>query len=262
MVAFASKMAEKMIRQYGLFGNSIVKTPSVSVVMPAYNEAGYIGDAVKSALNQGYKPLEVLVVDDCSTDGTGEIAKKAGANVYMTKNSGVSTARNYGMHKASGDIVLFMDADSEMPCNAIERAVESVRRGYVAGSFSKSSGNPTDDMFNGYTTAVNSILTPARNIFGNIPASGSGTLMYVRSDVAKRNGLRFNEGQESREDSDFISDMSEYGFVDFISDVTVKTSARRSEGKSVLSIAAEKTRSYLKPFGNYGHVEGARSKAA
>jgi len=248
-----------MMRQYGLF-DSIGENPSVTVVIPTFNEAGYIGSAVESALNQGYKGgVDVLVIDDGSTDGTGDIAGKAGAKVYKTKKTGVSAARNYGMHRANSDMVIFMDADSEMPRSAIERAVDSARRGYVAGSFSKSSGDSMDDMFNGYTDAVNSILTPLRNIFANLPPSGSGTLMYVRRDVVVGNGVRFNEAQNSREDSDFLSDMSRYGWVDFITDVAAKTSPRRSEGRNVMGIAAKKLTSYLNPCGEYGNV---RRKAA
>jgi len=259
MVGFASKVVQKMMRQYGLF-DSIDENPSVTVVIPAFNEAGYIRSAVESALNQEYKGgVDVVVIDDGSTDGTGDIAGKAGAKVYKTKKSGVSAARNYGMHRANSDMVIFMDADSEMPRNAIERAVDSARKGYVAGSFSKSSGDPMDDLFNTCTNTVRSMLTPLRNIFESLPLSGSGPLIYVRKDIAESNGIRFNEKYKTNEDSTFLTEMSECGSVDFISDVTVKTSPRRSEGKSVLSIAAEKAKSYLNPCGEYGDV---RRKAA
>ena len=256
MAGFASKVADKMMKQYGLFDSS-GESPSVTVVIPAFNEAGYVGNAVRSALNQVYRgSVVVMVVDDGSSDGTGKAASEAGAKVYEIKNSGVSAARNYGMQKSDNDIVMFLDADSEMPSNAIARVVDSARKGYIAGSFSKSSGNPTDDLFNGYTNAVNSIFTPIRNIFGAVPSSGSGTCMYVCKHIAKKGNVRFNEEQTSREDSDFLCEMSRYGFVDFISDVEIKTSPRRSEGKSVAEIAAKKLTSYLNPCSKYGHIEG------
>lgn len=256
MAGFASKVVQKMMRQYGLF-DSLDEMPSVSVVIPAFNEAGYIANAVHSALNSNYKGhVDVSVIDDGSTDQTGRAAKDAGANVYRTGNRGVSTARNYGMRKAKGDIVMIMDADSEMPKGAIERAVESAKKGYIAGSFSKSSCHPMDDLFNGCANAVNSILMPARNIIAGLPASGSGTLMYVRKDVVERNGVRFREGQTMREDSDFLAEMSKYGWVDFIGDVNVKTSPRRSEGKSFLQLLQERARTYVDPTGVYEHIKG------
>ncbi len=87
-------------------------TPRVSVVMPAYQAERSIGAAVASVLWQTYADLELVVVDDGSTDATGAIAAAhPGVRVVRQENAGVAAARNRGIGEARGDLVTFCDAD-------------------------------------------------------------------------------------------------------------------------------------------------------
>jgi glycosyltransferase involved in cell wall biosynthesis len=88
-----------------------VKT--ISVVMPAYNYAHYLREAIDSALAQSYPPLEVIVVDDGSTDATPEILASYGDRIRVLRqsNRGVAAARNAGIAAARGEYVAFLDAD-------------------------------------------------------------------------------------------------------------------------------------------------------
>jgi glycosyltransferase involved in cell wall biosynthesis len=82
--------------------------------MPTYNARRWLGDAIDSALAQTYPNCEVLVIDDGSTDGTGEwLAKEYGGRIrYLYKeNGGLSSARNLGLHHAQGEYIQFLDAD-------------------------------------------------------------------------------------------------------------------------------------------------------
>jgi glycosyltransferase involved in cell wall biosynthesis len=84
----------------------------ISVVIPAYNSADYLGEAIASVRAQTIQPLEILVVDDGSADATRDIARQAGATVLKTvTNSGPATARNLGIQQAQGDLIAFLDAD-------------------------------------------------------------------------------------------------------------------------------------------------------
>lgn len=86
--------------------------PRVSVVMPAYNAARTVGAAVSSVLWQTYRDLELVVVDDGSTDETGAIAEAhRGVILVRQDNAGVGSARNAGIAKASGELIAFCDAD-------------------------------------------------------------------------------------------------------------------------------------------------------
>ncbi len=83
----------------------------VSVVIPVYNAAAYIGQAIASVRAQTHKPYEILVVDDGSTDDSVLIAMRAGARCIRRSHEGPGAARNSGVEQASGEYLAFLDAD-------------------------------------------------------------------------------------------------------------------------------------------------------
>lgn len=100
----------------------------VSIIIPVFNGKKYIARSVESALSQTYKNIEVIVVDDGSTDKTLEICKKIQNNdprlvIVKKKNGGVSSARNFGIEKAAGDYIFFLDADDYLDAGVIEKLV-------------------------------------------------------------------------------------------------------------------------------------------
>jgi GT2 family glycosyltransferase len=91
----------------------IEKNPRVSVIIPTYNRAWIIKEAVDSVLVQDYKDFELIVVDDGSTDNTSDVLAPYGEDVRVLfqENKGVSAARNRGVTEASGRFVAFLDSD-------------------------------------------------------------------------------------------------------------------------------------------------------
>ncbi len=85
--------------------------PKISVITPAYNAEKYIGDAIKSIQQQDYDNLEIIVIDDGSTDATADICKTLGVTLIQQENLGISAARNVGLKAATGDLIAFLDAD-------------------------------------------------------------------------------------------------------------------------------------------------------
>ena len=85
----------------------------VSVIIPAHNASEYVGQAIQSALTQSYAPLEVIVVDDGSTDATPDIVAGFAAPVRLIRkpNGGPASARNVGARAAKGDWLAFLDSD-------------------------------------------------------------------------------------------------------------------------------------------------------
>ena len=85
----------------------------VTVVMPTYNCAGYAGEAIKSILAQEYKPVEIVVVDDGSTDDTREAVRRFGNRIKLIErhHGGPAAARNTGIEAAKGELIAFLDAD-------------------------------------------------------------------------------------------------------------------------------------------------------
>ncbi|MEO7685234.1 MAG: glycosyltransferase family A protein [Gemmatimonadaceae bacterium] len=98
----------------------------VSVVIPAYNAASFIGEAIESVLGQSYRPIELVVVDDSSTDRTWEIISEFGTAVISERNEqnrGACYSRNRGMELSSGDFLMFLDADDRIAPDTIEALV-------------------------------------------------------------------------------------------------------------------------------------------
>lgn len=85
----------------------------VSVIIPTYNRAGYLREALESVRNQGLPPWEIIVVDDGSTDDTVQVIQEAGIAVryFLQPHLGVAAARNLGLSGASGDLVAWLDSD-------------------------------------------------------------------------------------------------------------------------------------------------------
>lgn len=102
------------------------KSPLVSVIIPAYNEAKNISRNLKAIINQTYKKVEIIVVDDQSTDNTALISKKYTHNVFERKHAERSVQRNFGASKAKGKYLLFIDADMELTPGVIESCVKNM----------------------------------------------------------------------------------------------------------------------------------------
>ena len=98
----------------------------MSVIIPLYNSEEYIAETIDSVLNQTYKNIEVIVVDDGSADGSLAIAKKYesdNVHVYHQENSGAPAARNYGFRLSKGQYIQYLDADDKLTPRKIEKQV-------------------------------------------------------------------------------------------------------------------------------------------
>lgn len=111
--------------------------PLCSVIIPAFNAGNYMEEALNSIFMQTYRPLEVIVVDDGSTDKTAEVIKnyqnrnmlKQDRLIYIyQKNSGPSSARNAGIKEAKGKYTLFLDCDDKWPEGKLERQIGLMER--------------------------------------------------------------------------------------------------------------------------------------
>jgi glycosyltransferase involved in cell wall biosynthesis len=91
----------------------------VSVVMPAFNEEAFIADALDSVLAQAYEPVELIVVDDGSTDRTADIAAERGASVLRQPRGGPAVARNTGLAASRGGYWTIVDADDVIPADRL-----------------------------------------------------------------------------------------------------------------------------------------------
>src|SRR3990167_5485544 len=118
------------------------KNPLVSIIIPTFNEQQSITDCLDSLKTQSYKNVEIIIVDDGSTDNTIEIISNckfqiANCKLLRQEHMGPGTARNLGASKASGDILVFVDADMTFDKGFISDLVKPIIAGKTIGTFSK-----------------------------------------------------------------------------------------------------------------------------
>lgn len=105
----------------------------ITIIVPVFNVEGYVGKCIDSLLSQTYKNLEIIVVNDGSTDGSADICmQKARADsrvIYIEKeNGGSASAREQGVKEASGDYIMFVDGDDWIDDNTVESCLKAVQR--------------------------------------------------------------------------------------------------------------------------------------
>ena len=108
--------------------------PLVSVIIPNYNQAHFLRNAIQSVLCQSYKSVELIVVDDGSTDKSASILKEfeGQAKIIFKSNGGAASARNEGIRQSKGDFLCFLDADDEFLTE------------YIASQMNRIEKNPSD----------------------------------------------------------------------------------------------------------------------
>ncbi len=107
----------------------------VSIIIPTYNSEKFIKKTVMSALQQTYKKIEIIIVDDCSKDNTRFVIKELSKQdsrvrfVFQEKNQGAAVARNTGIQNAYGKYIAFLDSDDTWVSNKIEKQIEILQKG-------------------------------------------------------------------------------------------------------------------------------------
>ena len=98
----------------------------ISVIIPAYNAAGFLPRCLNSVFAQTLKPHEIIVVDDGSSDDSARVAAELGAIVVRRPNGGLSAARNTGIQNSTGDWIALLDADDLWAPDKLERQIEKI----------------------------------------------------------------------------------------------------------------------------------------
>jgi glycosyltransferase involved in cell wall biosynthesis len=165
--------------------------PRVSVIVPAYDSAAYLPEAIASIRAQQYAPLEIILVDDGSTDATAELVPALGADIkyIYQQNRGPAAARNHGLAQATGSVIAFLDADDLWAPQKLELQLTALYR------------HPTADCVIGHIRAFQTdpeaFLVSKRRQNTPFLAHQVGSALFRRS-VVERIGdfdetLRFSE---------------------------------------------------------------------
>lgn len=133
--------------------------PKLSVIIPAYNEQNAIAECLNSLKQQSYTNFEIIVVDDGSTDKTLEIVKKFQVLIHSQKHKGPGSARNLGVSKSKGEILVFVDADMTFKKDFLHDLTDPIIKGKTIGTFSK----------NEFVTNSKNTISKCWNINRNLP---------------------------------------------------------------------------------------------
>lgn len=121
----------------------LMKEAMISIIIPVYNSKDRLAECLESVVSQSYKKLEVVIVDDCSTDGSLEICREyekkySFVHVHTKENEGVSAARNFGLSKAEGEYIQFVDSDDMLypdACRMLAECMEKDKSDLVIGGY-------------------------------------------------------------------------------------------------------------------------------
>lgn len=185
----------------------------VSVIIPAYNAEDTIKQCIEGIHNQTYKNIEVIVIDDGSTDNTAKIAATLKCKlIKLNKNMGAGNARNSGLKAAVGDYIYFIDSDCVPEKDCIERLMTGFSKAKEIGLVGGTCITPPD---------IDNILNLAHDVterykdFQNLDEKYmvylSGANLCIKKEVVDRVGV-FNEKFVTHEDFDFTFRAKQSGY--------------------------------------------------
>ena len=105
---------------------TLTNNPLVSIIITSYNYGRYLADAIESSLNQTYSNIEIIIVDDGSTDNTKKIAEQFPVKYVFEKNQGVAVAKNYGINLSKGEFFICLDGDDKLSPKYVEKTINQI----------------------------------------------------------------------------------------------------------------------------------------
>jgi glycosyltransferase involved in cell wall biosynthesis len=197
--------------------------PKVSVIIPTYNRAGVVKDAIASVLAQSERDIEVLVVDDGSTDDTRDVVTASGdgrVRCLHKANGGAASARNLGLSNAGGSYIAFLDSDDLWPPDYLDVMLAKLQAnedvGVAYASIARSSGDGTWKATHEGRACASGWVTRALFSKGFV----SPVAVLIRREALA--GLRFDESLPTAEDSDFFLRLSVRTRFLYVPDVLVR----------------------------------------
>jgi glycosyltransferase involved in cell wall biosynthesis len=186
---------------------NLTRPQSISIIIPALNEENYINRCLKAImkLNKGNMDLEIIVVDNGSTDKTIEISKSYGAKVLIKREGTIASLRNYGAKNSKGDLIAFLDADCIVPEDWLEKALN-----YFGNNSKVILGFrlvvPADA---NWIARCWDLLFSKRDVTSEVKWLPTGNMIMKRDAFLSVDG--FNETLETNEDCDFCFRINDKG---------------------------------------------------
>lgn len=204
--------------------------PRVSIIIPLYNSERYIRTAIDSCLNQSYCNIEIIVVDDGSTDRSkvniADYIEQKKIRYYYQENKERSAARNYGLEKATGEYINFLDSDDFLHRSKIEKHINYMERNkFCFASYSAA------EYFDDSTNKTLSFLGRDYNSEYIVDDLVSGNFIPIQAILFKKSATRFDESISVVEDWYFLINLldgKKVGYIDYVLS-SVRVSSHRSK---------------------------------
>lgn len=178
-------------------------SPLVSIIIPVYQVEEYIEECVVSVVNQTYRNLEIIIVDDCGTDNSISIAKKILSEQEIPwkllkheKNRGLSAARNTGVENSTGEYFFFLDSDDYLADDCIEKLVTFALKNNTDMLFGNILYQRDNEIYAGWYTRTNGISeeTSSLDAYINGKAFPMAWNRLIRKEAYIASGVSFIEG--------------------------------------------------------------------
>ncbi|MFQ3308532.1 MAG: glycosyltransferase involved in cell wall biosynthesis [Candidatus Nanohaloarchaea archaeon] len=227
----------------------------LSVIIPAYNDAEHLEELLETVRDQQFEDYEVIVKDAESTDDTEEVAKSFDVQFVSSEDHGPGDARNQGVEKAEGDIVLFLDADTRLMHEKVfDNVIETMQDDSVVGG--SSTWKTYDTNIRGkLMLGAGSFMMKIANMTG-VMTAGVGTFMFVDRKVFQHIG-GYDAELPYHEDHALLEELEEYGEIKIL-DKQVWVSGRRVSQRGMIGTFMD----YIPPSLNYmvGREEYVKEK--
>lgn len=199
-------------------------SPYISVIIPAHNEAGYLGTTLLALEEQTFRNREVIVVANGCNDATVEAAREHCDRLIVLSQKGLGVARNLGARISRGELLVFLDADTVLDLQALERVAQEFKAQHAAGTLKGQPDRPG---------IAYRLFYAAKNVLhrSRLHPGSSGVILCWREHFLKLGG--FDEGLEVRENSELMRRLRQFGSYKYINNSCATTSMRRFEQKGL-----------------------------
>lgn len=223
--AMSKQTQRRGIRQTG--GDSTHLLPAISIIIPAHNEEDYLGATLKRLNREDYPEFEIVVVANGCRDRTADVAQGRCHRLVTLSQKSLGVARNLGARIATGELLVFLDADTLLEPDALRIIAEQFKERNSGGTLK---GQPDSNRF-----AYRLIYSLKNFIHRFVVHNGSsGVILCWKKDFVRVGG--FDEQLELRENSDLIRRLKRFGSYKFIGSTTATTSMRRYERRGIWRI--------------------------
>ena len=188
--------------------------PTISVVIPVYNVERFLHKCLDSIMSQTYKDIEVLLIDDGSTDNSGRVCDEYASKdnrfkVYHKRNGGVSSARNYALDKVSGEWIYFCDADDVLYDYTLDLLLKGLNDNAVSSMGGYVTVNDEYEILDRNDIIEKSILSieeTLQDLYSPRYTMFNGFIWnrLFKNDIIKNNHIKFREDIYIKEDGLFL----------------------------------------------------------